>query len=118
LGIDNEERFFKAAERGHVFENMVVMEAIKRLSHKPERAQIYFYRTAAGAEVDLVVERKNKIEAYEIKLSKTPNKEMAVPLAIFVKDHKVDRSALVSLYEKKIQLTDKIHTEHWSQILA
>lgn len=116
LGIDHEERFFKAAERGHVFENMVIMEAIKLLSYRAERSQVYFYRTSAGAEVDLIIERGNGLEAYEIKLNKTPHKEMVIPLSQFITDHPVRKAALLSLYEKKIPLTENIATEHWSEI--
>lgn len=118
LGIDQEERFFRSAERGHVFENMVIMEAIKRLSHKTKRAQVYFYRTSSGSEVDLIIDSVNQLEAYEIKLSKTPNKEMVSPLIRFVNDHTVHKAALLSLYDKKIMLADRIETEHWSTILT
>lgn len=117
LGIDNEERFFKAAERGHVFENMVIMEAVKRLSHKMQRSQVFFYRTSAGVEVDLIIDSMGKLNAYEIKLSKTPNKEMTASLSQFIKDHKVGLASLLTLYDKKILLTDNIETQHWSKLL-
>jgi hypothetical protein len=117
LGIDNEQRFFKAAERGHVFENMIVMEAIKRLSQRTERAQIYFYRTAAGVEVDLIIERGNGIEAYEIKHSKTLDREMARPLSLFMQEHQVLKASILSLQEKRTPLLEGIWGEHWTQLL-
>ena len=74
---------------------MVIMEAIKRLSHQLTRNQIYFYRTASGLEVDLIVDKGNGIEAYEIKLTKTLHKEMTHPLSLFIKDHPVTKASLL-----------------------
>jgi len=118
LGVDTEERFFRVAEKGHIFENMVVMEAIKRLSHKMERAQVYFYRTSSDVEVDLIIDRGNGIEAYEIKLAKTLHREMAHPLSLFIKDHKVVKASILSLQEKKVLLAEGIWAEHWSNLLT
>ncbi len=117
LGIDTPERFFRAAERGHLFENMVIMEAIKRLSQQMERAQVFFYRTATKVEVDLVIERRGVIEAYEIKHAKTIQRDMAQSLKLFVEDHKVSKATLLSLHEKRIPLFEGIWGEHWSEIL-
>ncbi len=117
LGIDTSERFFKAAERGPVFENMVIMEAVKRLSHRMERSQVFFYRTASNVEVDLIIERGNGIEAYEIKHAKTLHRDMARPLSIFIKDHQVVKALVLSLHEKRMPLLEGIWADHWSQIL-
>lgn len=118
LGIDTESRFFKASERGHVFENMVVMEALKRLSHQEGRAQLFFYRTAAKVEVDLIVERGQGIEAYEIKLAKTLDREMARPLGLFLKEHKVKKASILSLQEQRMWLAEEILAEHWSRVIS
>lgn len=114
LGIDTPERFFKAAERGHLFENMVVMEAVKRLAASLERASFYFYRTALGMEVDLLVERRGGIEAYEIKHAKTIQREMGQSLKRFKEEHPVKKAALLSLREEKIPLFEGVVGEHWS----
>jgi hypothetical protein len=117
LGIDSQKRLFKAAERGHVFENMVIIEAIKRCSFEGERFQTYFYRTSAGLEVDLLIEKAGALEAFEIKFSKTINKEMAEPLETFVSEHRVKRACLLSLQEKSIALFPQIWAEHWSSVI-
>jgi hypothetical protein len=114
LGIDNEERFFKSAERGSIFENMVIMEAIKQLALQTSRSQCFFYRTASGVEVDLIIEKDNHVDAYEIKLVKTLDREMAQSLALFRKDHKVRQAQLISLQEKKSPLLEGIEGIHWS----
>lgn len=114
LGIDSEERFFKAAERGAVFENMVVMEFKKRLAFQKGYSQCYFYRTASGLEVDLLVEHGGGIDAYEIKLAKTLSKDMADSLTQFQKDHSVRSTAVLSLHENSVPLNRSVMAQHWS----
>jgi len=114
LGIDSEERFFKSSERGSIFENMVIMEAVKQLSAQTNRSQCFFYRTASGVEVDLIVEKENHLDAYEIKLAKTLDREMAQSIALFRKEHKVRRSQIISLQEKNMPLLEGIEGVHWS----
>jgi predicted AAA+ superfamily ATPase len=117
LGIDNAERFYKSSERGHIFENMVVMEAIKQLSSQNKRWQCFFYRTASGLEIDLIVEKEGHIDAFEIKLSKTPNREMAQPLASFRKEHDVRHSQIICLQEKTAPLMEHVDSIHWSSFI-
>jgi len=116
LGVDTEERFFKSAERGSIFENMVVMECVKQLAIQKERSQCFFYRTASGVEVDLIVEKNNGIDAYEIKLAKTLSRDMAQPLSLFCNEHQVRKAAVVSLQEKSLPLMQNIEAAHWSTV--
>jgi len=48
--------------------------------------QIYFWRTVAGTEVDIVVEAAAKLVPIEVKLSATPRPAMASPVRTFQKD--------------------------------
>ena len=116
LGMDAGERLFKASVGGHIFENMVIAEFIKKLSKSPQRVEYFFYRTASGVEVDLVVERSGKIQAYEIKFVKTLSRDMAQSLSFFASEHEVEKSVVLSLQEKKIPLVEGIFAEHWSTV--
>ena len=49
----------------------------------------YFWRTAAGAEVDVMMDTQNTMIPLEIKLSETPRPEMAKELIGFQHDFKV-----------------------------
>ncbi len=42
LGIDTAARFLRAAERGSIFENMVVIDLLKQASYNPGRSQFFF----------------------------------------------------------------------------
>lgn len=114
LGIDTPERLFKAGERGHIFENMVIMEYIKRLSILPEKWECYFYRTASGEEVDLIIERHHQLEAYEIKFSKTIPSDGIESLSRFQKEFKAEKAVLLSLQDKKVPFREGVTAMHWS----
>lgn len=67
---------------GNLFENMVVMEAVKRRLNAGEDANFYFMRTSNGVEVDLVEEVGGKLEMREIKYGSTFHGEMAKNLRV------------------------------------
>jgi predicted AAA+ superfamily ATPase len=115
LGIDNSNRFLRSGEKGHIFENMVIAEFIKKASHQTERSGFFFYRTASGVEIDLLVEKKDALFAYEIKFSKTIRSEMTRPMLTFLKEEVVKEASLLSLYEETTPLTQGITAQHWSK---
>lgn len=113
LGIDSETRFFRAGEKGHIFENMVIMEKLKRLAAESEYFQAYFYRTQSGEEVDLLIEKGNRLEAFEIKLTQTLSIDLARPLHDFTIEYDPVRSSLLTLQEKRVSLYPNVVAEPW-----
>lgn len=71
---------------GAIFENLVVAELFKIFAHRGEEPALYYWRTAAGSEVDVVIETQDKLIPLEIKLSETPRPEMAKEIINFQKD--------------------------------
>jgi len=71
---------------GAIFETAVLAEIVKVMSHRGEEPQVYFWRTAAGAEVDFVVEAQGKLVPIEVKLSATPRPAMAAGIRAFQRD--------------------------------
>ncbi|MDD2901680.1 MAG: ATP-binding protein [Syntrophales bacterium] len=71
---------------GAIFETAVLMEIVKTIVHRGQEPQIYFWRTAAGAEVDIVVAEGGGLIPIEVKLSATPRPAMARNLTVFLKD--------------------------------
>ena len=117
LGIDTPDRFRKASERGHIFENMVIAECVKQAAQRTERSEFYFYRTADSVEVDLIWVRSGKPSAYEIKWSKTLDRQMAQPMVTLLKDHRMEDTKVLSLHENDVPLMDGVTGSHWSSIL-
>ncbi|MBI4583012.1 MAG: ATP-binding protein [Planctomycetes bacterium] len=71
---------------GAIMETAVVNEVVRTLTHKGLEPQVYFWRTAAGEEVDLIVDTGDALVPIEIKQSTTPNPSMAKGIEVFRKD--------------------------------
>ena len=89
---------------GAIFENLVMAELFKIYLHRGEEPALYFWRTAAGAEVDVVVDAPNALIPLEIKLSETPRPEMAGGLISFQRDFKEKAGAGYVIYPGKLIL--------------
>lgn len=113
LGIDTPERLLKSAERGHVFENMMVADAVKQLAAIGARRELSFYRTAAGVEVDLLMEGPDGVDAFEFKFSKTPASRWAAPLRNFAHETKVRSCTIFSLQPASAFLDEQIQCRPW-----
>jgi hypothetical protein len=72
---------------GGLFENFMVMEAIKDRYNQGENAPVYFYRDAIGHEVDLLVPTAGKFRALEIKAGATVNPDYFKALRQFSRDY-------------------------------
>ncbi|MCL4561440.1 MAG: ATP-binding protein [Chloroflexi bacterium] len=68
---------------GAIFENLIVSDLYKIYLHRGEVPALYFWRTASGAEVDLVIDLQHELIPLEIKLSETARPEMAKELIGF-----------------------------------
>lgn len=62
---------------GALLENAVLIEIVRTLVHRGLEPQVYFWRTAAGSEVDFVVDAGPSLVPIEVKLSTTPSPAMA-----------------------------------------
>ena len=86
VGLRDAEHAMAGPMGGAIFENLVAAEIYKTLTHRGEEPAMYFWRTAAGAEVDLILETQRKLIPLEVKLSATPRLEMASAINRFCKD--------------------------------
>lgn len=73
LGIENETQLNSDRMRGHLFENMVIADMVKRRAHEGKSTDLMFYRDSNGNELDLLVPVGQSLEGYEIKSSTTYN---------------------------------------------
>ena len=86
VGLRDAEHAAAGPMGGAIFENLVAVELYKTLTHRWEEPTIYFWRTAAGSEVDLIIETQGKLIPIEVKLSATPRAEMAGSITGFMRD--------------------------------
>lgn len=61
---------------GPLMEAAVLGEIVKTLTHRGERPEVYFWRNAAGVEVDFLVEADGRLIPIEVKATATPHPRM------------------------------------------
>ena len=85
-GLKDPQHAASGPMRGAIFETAVLMEIIKTYLHRGKEPRVYFWRTAAGAEVDILVEVNGHLVPIEVKLSATPRPAMAKGITILQAD--------------------------------
>jgi len=95
---------------GPLFENAVFAEIYRGFVHHAEPPRIYFWRTAAGHEVDFVLDFGTHLVPVEVKLNATPTPELAINLKEFNElfQNKVQEGLLVCLTSQARKLHKKI----------
>ena len=76
-GIRTHELFEHGPLYGPLFENYIISEIYKKELHVRSGAELFYYRTSNGMEIDLIIDRKPEQQFIEINPSKTYRLEMA-----------------------------------------
>lgn len=71
LDIESPQQLDRDKMRGAIFENMIVMEAIKHRYNMGLEGGIFFYRDSNQNEVDLLIKQEGELTAIEVKSSMT-----------------------------------------------
>ena len=83
VGLRDIEHAMSGPMGGAIFENFVVAELMKIFHHRGEEPNLYYWRTADGSEVDLIVDAGHALIPIEIKQSETPHPKMAKEISAF-----------------------------------
>ncbi|HET9056629.1 MAG TPA: ATP-binding protein [Chitinophagaceae bacterium] len=70
-GIESAKQLSIHPFKGHFFENLLIMEALKKRLNKGLQDNLFFWRDKTGNEVDLLIDNFATINAYEIKAGET-----------------------------------------------
>lgn len=76
LDIDSPAQVARDPLLGNLFENLVVVEALKSRTNEGRMPNLYFYRDGKGNEVDLIIRRHRTLYPVEIKAAMTYFPEM------------------------------------------
>lgn len=77
LGIEKHTQLERHPLKGAIFENLAIVELLKRRCNKALDPNLYFLREQSGMEVDAIVMTPEGLELYEIKSGKTFRQEYA-----------------------------------------
>ncbi len=87
LGLRTPEQALRDPLWGALFENFIIMEAMKDRLNVGESGAMYFYRDAEGHEVDLLLPVGSQVHAIEIKAGATINPDYFKGLKTFAAHH-------------------------------
>ncbi len=96
MGLEDETSLDKLPLAGALWETYVVMETVKHFRAAGRNVPIWFWRTAYGDEVDLLVERGGRFIALEAKYSEQPTRRDLKGLAALTRMYGED--ALIKGY--------------------
>lgn len=85
LEIENESQINRDPARGHLFENLIVLELLKWRYNEGLDPHLYYYRDVQKKEVDVIYKQGNRLVPIEIKSSKTFNSEFLEKVHFFQK---------------------------------
>ncbi len=71
LGIEKKEQLVNHANRGALFENLIIMELLKKRFNKGLPSNLYFWRDRTGNEIDVLLDRAGRLVPVEIKSGRT-----------------------------------------------
>ncbi len=96
LGIEKAEQVVRDPLVGNLFENLVVLEALKARYNLGVDANLYFYRDSHGAEIDLLHPSARNLIGVEIKSAATFDDSFKKSLVQFsAKHHPLEKSYVV-----------------------
>ena len=101
---------------GHLFENIMIMEALKYKFNTHKRYELYFYRDSTHNEIDLVLDFGYALKLIEFKSSKSIRNEHWKHFTRISKTLKPHSSYLVSFFEKELTLSQDIYCKPWQKI--
>lgn len=81
----NDQSITNGAMAGSFFEGFIIIETQKILSNSSIQADLYFWRSHDGLEVDLLMLIKNTLYIVEVELTATPTLKHAEPIRRFKK---------------------------------
>ena len=76
LKISSADQFLTHSVKGSLFENMMIAEYVKRINHKNNFQDVWFWRDSNGHEVDFIIQDGQQLNLVEIKAGQTIMSDM------------------------------------------
>jgi predicted AAA+ superfamily ATPase len=87
-------------QAGHLFENLVVSEAVKTKDHFGKNWSLHFWRTKEQEEIDLIVESDTVISLMQIKLGSARGGEIPLPSELVATNKKIRRAFVTAIGDR------------------
>ena len=115
-GLSDAASLEKWAHRGNSFEGLVIEELITAATLDFNAPRFYFYRTQAGAEVDLLIQNGQDIWPIEVKLGIDVSQYDTAGLRSCMQDLEIEHGFIVTRGENGRELGRGIRSLSWERI--
>jgi uncharacterized protein len=105
-------------KRGAAFEGLVIEELVALASRRLVRPEFFFWRTQAGAEVDLLVAEGRRVLPIEIKLGAAVDHYSLAGLRQCMKDLGLSRGWVVTTARERQRLSAGIEIIPWDDVVS
>lgn len=121
LGIEHLDQIVRDPLHGNLFENMVVVDALKERLHSAREPRLYFWRDNNRNEMDLVFEQQRRLVPIEIKSAMTWSNEFAKSISWFNRTLKsVDPGYVIYAgdIERRTEVYQSLHFSRIKEIMV
>lgn len=122
VGLKTREHLLQSPMAGALFETYLLQETVKHFMNLGRFPRLYYWRSASGLEIDLLIEANGVLYPAEGKLTKTVRRAMAFPLeefiAISARKSSLGTAQLVSLTPGTFSLTRQVQAINLLDYLA
>jgi predicted AAA+ superfamily ATPase len=108
LRIKDENALLSSLHSGRLWEAMVTEEIIRNLNVEGISFDYFYYRTSAGAEVDLILDGDFGLVPIEIKLTQRLRKRDLRPIVDFIGEHDCKYGIVISNAERPSLIAEKV----------
>jgi predicted AAA+ superfamily ATPase len=118
MGLRDVDHLAAGPMAGAVFETYVFSQVYKRLLNRGIDPNVYFWRTATGTEVDILVEEQGLLHPLEVKATATPRPSMAKGIVSFRNDlgPQASKGYVVHMGQMTLPLAPKVEAIPLSQL--
>lgn len=117
LGISNEKSLMELPKRGNSWEGFMIEQIIDREMLHNAGSHFYFYRTHAGAEIDLIIDRGSERIGYEFKCAVSVAKRDWTNLQAGIDEDIIHKGFIVYMGERNFPVAEKINAVRAEKLL-
>jgi hypothetical protein len=117
LGVSSERSLLESPKRGSSWEGFMIEQIISREMLERSGSLFYFFRTHAGAEIDLVIDRGSERIGYEFKCSASLVKKDWTNLQAGIEQGVMHRGVVVYMGERDFPVAEGIRVVHGENVL-
>lgn len=118
LGISKERALLESPKRGNSWEGFMIEQIIAQEMLQKTGSHFYFYRTHAGAEIDLIIDRGSERIGYEFKCSVSIGKRDWTNLKAGIEEGVIQKGFVVYMGERNFPIAEQINVVQGEKLLT